>query len=1416
MLQGDFIANDALASNTVLQDAPSGEWTATTRIDTAGINANGEQAGLLLWKSENPNTFAKLVAIQSSNGTKQFEFIVTQSGAVNPPISSSITTAPGGTLPPQVLLRARNTGTVIIGEFSTDDGATWVRVGQGTHAAPLTGALKVGPVAFRGANGGGNVTFDYLRLHGGSADTTPVTCSAGCSPQSDQFVGSELDPKWSILNPSAANPPTVGGGHLTLPIIGGDVYGDRLTAQVLTQDAPTGSWVATAKVAHANINSDGEAAGLALINSQNPNHFLKTTLQYKGDTDPDTPGDQPGKWAERVLTADGQAVTLPPATVPWPNSGALSTAGDYVWVRFVHDATAGTITTWTSTNGATFTSFGAPISVSQYLGRPGGLKVGVFAKHDGSANDTVQFDAFNLVPNTADPQTAGDNCGGVTGCVQNDEFDGTALDAKWDVRNPTPANLAVAGGKLALTTAQGDVSGANFTARNVPLQDVPSGPWSVTTKLDHTAINQNGVAGGLVVFGSSAPNYFAKIGVQYKTNDLSGQPMNGIWAERVQTVNGTITGTWGGQYPNTGKLTPPTSDLWLRASYDGTNLISEYSYDGTTFTTIAPPVPVATAFGTAGITKIGLFVKHDSGNTARPISFDSFKVDAAGCGSGRDTTPPRTTHTLAPASPDGTGGFYKSNVKVTLAATDNDGGSGLDYTEYRISPATAWTRYTAPVDVTTEGNTTVEYRSVDKGGNTEAIRSVSFKIDKAAPTTTAKLDGAAPKANYDGPVAVDLDATDGTGSGVAKTEIRVDGGEWKPYAEEETILNSAADVAKWAQAGPGGLNWVDDASGGYARTFSGFGMPWYPVKDYGDFVIKLQWRDSSTGTSGNGGVFVRFPDPVEAAARPAANRYPCQVGSGQSDPAWVAIYCGHEIQINDNQPSEPQKTGSVYNFSSLNATQAKVQPRGTWVDYEIRVVGQTYTITRNGEVLQVFENTPGKQSSRSGDPSTTDRQFLRGFIGLQNHGASDVIDYRNIRVQPLDAGSVQGPVTVSGNGAHKVEYRSTDVAGNVETTKSVDFTIGGGQTGEKTPPVTTSSLNPAAPGAGGTYTGPVDVTLSATDPAETGTGGGPAATRDVNALPSSWDPAAVTAKVGDTVRWNFPAATAGSPHDLWWIKPGEAPLSDGTLLVTGDLPLVLPGGPSISRVVDQAGTYTFICKIHGHKGATEWEGMVGKITVTSGGTTVPGSGVDYTEYRVNGGAWTKKTNTATASPFVTTFKAEAEGDYAIDYRSADKAGNVEATKSVSFKIAKPSDSASADANVIATVPRSLGITLGGTVRFDAIIPGVAKDYDATTTVTATSSLASSKLTVSDPSSTATGHLVNGTLPMPQALKVGVVGGPLGALGGSAAPTLLKTWATPLANEAIQLQFRQSVAANDALLVGDYSKRVTLTLSATTP
>ena len=519
-------------------------------------------------------------------------------------------------------------------------------------------------------------------------------------------------------------------------------------------------------------------------------------------------------------------------------------------------------------------------------------------------------------------------------------------------------------------------------------------------------------------------------------------------------------------------------------------------------------------------------------------------VESDSCGTG-DTSAPRTTHVLAPATPNGDGGWYDSDVKVTLSATDNDGGSGVDKTEYREQGAANWTAYSAPFDGH-RGRLAHDRVPLDRQEGqrrVDAVGHVQARQDRPGHQRQAQRRGA--EGRLHGDVAVDLDATDAT-SGVKATEIRVDGGEWKPYVEEETILNSAADLAKWAQAGPGGLTW-NTADGGFVRPHGGLGMPWYPVKDYGDFSLKFQWRDSGTGSTGNGGAFVRFPNPAEAVTRTAANRYPCQVGSGQTDPAWVAIYCGHEIQVNDNQASETQKTGSVYNFSPLNATQAKVQPRGTWVDYEIKVVGQTYTISRNGEVLQTFENTPGKTSSRSGDPSTTDRQFTRGYIGLQNHSNGDVIDYRNVRVLSLDAGSARGPVTVVGQRrAHgrvpldrRGGQRGGDQEGRVHDRRRRwrHHRAGDHQL-----------AHPGLAGRGRDLQRPGQRAAVGHRPGAGRRWRRRAEDGRHNAAPDHWEPNALTATVGDTVRWNFPAATAGTVHDVWIIKPGESPTSDGTKL----------------------------------------------------------------------------------------------------------------------------------------------------------------------------------------------------------------------------------------------------------------------------
>ena len=102
-----------------------------------------------------------------------------------------------------------------------------------------------------------------------------------------------------------------------------------------------------------------------------------------------------------------------------------------------------------------------------------------------------------------------------------------------------------------------------------------------------------------------------------------------------------------------------------------------------------------------------------------------------------------------------------------------------------------------------------------------------------------------------------------------------------------------------------------------------------------------------------------------------------------------------------------------------------------------------------------------------------------------------------------------------------------------------------------------------------------------------------------------------------------------------------------------------------------------------------------------------------------------------------------------------------------------------------------------------------------------SSAGDATLTVSDPSATNTGKLVNGTFTLAQAVNAtatSAVGtaAPGGAVGGSAAPTTLLTYAGPTSNDAVTINFKQTIGANEALRTGAYNKALTLTLSTTSP
>jgi phospholipase C len=134
------------------------------------------------------------------------------------------------------------------------------------------------------------------------------------------------------------------------------------------------------------------------------------------------------------------------------------------------------------------------------------------------------------------------------------------------------------------------------------------------------------------------------------------------------------------------------------------------------------------------------------------------------------------------------------------------------------------------------------------------------------------------------------------------------------------------------------------------------------------------------------------------------------------------------------------------------------------------------------------------------------------------------------------------------------------------------------------------------------------------------------------------------------------------------------------------------------------------------------------------------------------------------------------------------------------------DSTVAPLDVSGTVPATLSLTLGAPASFGAFVPGVAHDYTAGTTATVTSTAGDATLTVSDPSTTAPGHLVNGTFSLPQPLRV----------GGLPLPATAKTYAGPVSNNGLAVEFEQAIGANDPLRTGSYQKTVVFTLSTTTP
>jgi hypothetical protein len=230
----------------------------------------------------------------------------------------------------------------------------------------------------------------------------------------------------------------------------------------------------------------------------------------------------------------------------------------------------------------------------------------------------------------------------------------------------------------------------------------------------------------------------------------------------------------------------------------------------------------------------------------------------------------------------------------------------------------------------------------------------------------------------------------------------------EPGLEFEALLNTPGVVGQewlvrdWVDvSGPPKwpVTWEVDAdgvlygTGRYAPGNSGdrwIGTWLMSRKEYGDFVLELEFKFRNGGASGNGGVALRAPL--------------------HGDPA----YDGLEVQITDSRFERSyfpdagldQLTGALYFVSP--AKEDAYLP-GEWNRYRIEMRGPIAKVELNGRIVQDVDLTtltrPAKKHGvgteiLAADPGA--KRPRQGHIGFQDLSESgEVLMFRNIRIAEI-------------------------------------------------------------------------------------------------------------------------------------------------------------------------------------------------------------------------------------------------------------------------------------------------------------------------------------------------------------------------------------------------------------------------------
>ncbi|MDR7073221.1 OmpL47-type beta-barrel domain-containing protein [Fictibacillus barbaricus] len=319
--------------------------------------------------------------------------------------------------------------------------------------------------------------------------------------------------------------------------------------------------------------------------------------------------------------------------------------------------------------------------------------------------------------------------------------------------------------------------------------------------------------------------------------------------------------------------------------------------------------------------------------------------------------------------------------------------------------------------------------------------------------------------------------------------------------------------------------------------------------------------------------------------------------------------------------------------SGVKSTQYRINEQ-EWIDYtapftvsdigSYKIEYRSSDLANNIEDSKVLEfeikspvipDTTAPTTTVKLTPAQTDKPFTKPVtVTLTAQDDKSGVKTTEYRVNGQAWSTYNAPYTVNKSDIYKIEYRSTDQAGNIEATKTIQFTI------DMDAPVTSAKTTPVS--EGNIFAKPVTISLSA---------------KDILSGVKS------TQYRIDGKEWK----TYSTPFKL---ESGKFTIEYRSTDKAGNV----ESTKSISVIVDTEAPVTT------SKTTPEKSGNIfNQIVTVKLSATDKLSGVKLTQYRIDGKEW--KTYTAS-------FTLKAAGKYKVEYRSTDKAGNVESTKSLVLTI----------------------------------------------------------------------------------------------------------------------------------------------------